>query len=136
MFARLGQWLRRLFAPRPAVVRVPSGPPLTPLLQDKEFLWVQAEAAMVDRVVAEFFDIAPPSTEHLDRGMWLLLASARPRGYRIPDPAFVRVLAMETTMRTLALVLPLPADRPYTLRWRPRTGALPEIVRDDGGMPS
>lgn len=129
MFARLRQWLQRLFAP-PAPAPPPSDPPLRPLMR-QELRWVTAEASMIDRVLEDMLDVTPSSTEGLDSGVWFVLATARPRGYRIPDPAFVRFLAMEAAARTLGLVMPLPDDGVYRLPWHPVTGALPEIIRQE-----
>ena len=80
---------------------------------------------LTDRAVyPAIFAFPVPPIRESDARLWEALSLAVPKTYRVLDPEFERVLAMQTMIRTLRLVAPFEEDEEVeiTVRsdaWRP-----------------
>ena len=109
-----------LFGQRAQDAPPPSGPP--PI----DVTAVEAlPSPLTNRAVYQaIFAFPVPPVRESDARLWEALSLALPKAYRVLDPEFERVLAMQTVARTLRLVAHFEADEEVeiTVRsdaWRP-----------------
>lgn len=103
-------WLRRLFRRRPPAEATPILQPLT-----EEVFLPPVENRLPPVPQALFAFPLAESSVAIDPQAWEAILLAQPRSYRVPDPDFVRVLAMQTVVRSLRWGVELPEDGPGTV---------------------
>lgn len=121
--ARAWDWLHRLFRRRrPEPAR--KEPELRSVTEQEAYL-PPAEPRPLPGLQDLFaFPLSPSDKDTaFDRQVWQSILLARPQSYRIPDPDFVRVLAMQSVVRTLRWAGPVPDDVPAVVihreAWNP-----------------
>lgn len=116
-------WLGRLFRRRPAE----PGPALQPVVAEDALPPVQDRPPPI---LQELFAFSVTESKvAIDPRLWDAVILARPRLYRIPDPDFTRVLAIQSVVRSLRWAAQVPDDLPASVTihpdaWKPPYKAL------------